>query len=229
MTTSMTSGQASRGRFGCFTYGCLFALALIVVLGAGLGYYFVTSVRSAYVEYSSESAPALPTRVIDPQVRDSAQDKFRALRGAFEAGTGLSVDLSSDELSALVAQAGWSDKVDAQMSGDVISAAFAFPLTALGEWPAARLVLGGSASRVFNGRVVGTLSLADGVGRARIDQLTLNGKPLEDMARDYASKWITGALNARDSGKENEKIEVLSRIKQLSVRDSRLHIDVAPR
>lgn len=227
----MSSVQGSRGnRFGCFTYGCGFALVLVIVMGTGLGYYFVKSVRSAFLEYSSESAPTIPVRAFDSQVSDSAQQKLQALIGALDAGNTFSTDVSSDELGVLISQAGWGDKIAVDLSGDVVRASFAFPLTALGDWPAARLLLGSSMSRVFHGTLAGTVSVSDGVAAARLDELTLNGHRLEDMARGHASQWVSGALSARGTDQDpGDGIgeAILPKIRALSVRDGRVYIEVA--
>lgn len=224
----MSSQRTSGGpRFGCFTYGCGFALVLIVVLFGGLGYYYVTSLRSAFEEYSAERAPALPPFEIDSSVSEAAAAKFAELRGAISAGTSGTREFTQGELSALIALSPAKDAVRVSLSGDEVLAQFAFTPGLLGEWRAAELVLGSSYKRFFNGSSKARVSIANGVAKVTFTELTLNGHPLEDMARGHASQWVSGAVNAAVEGEAGTAVDSLLRsIQSLEVKDGRVVVEV---
>ena len=229
----MSSTQRPRGnRFGCFAYGCGFALVLITVVGGGLGYYFISSLRSAFLKYSSEGAPVIRSEDVDPLVKNAARQKLGAFSIAVNGQSDFSIDLSSEELGALISEAGWGDKIEAKLSGNSLQARFAFPLTALGEWPAARFLLGSAVSRSFHGGFVADASVRDGVASVKFNELTLNGYQLEDMARGHASQWVSGAINAQvsEASEEGSPGEFsLSNVKALDIRDSRLYVELSPK
>ena len=224
----MSSQRTSGGpRFGCFTYGCGFALVLIVVLFGGLGYYYVTSLRSAFEEYSAERVPALPPFEIDSSVSEAAAVKFAALCGAISTSTPGTHEFTQGELSALIALSPAKDAVRVSLSGDEVLAQFAFTPSLLGEWRAAELVLGSSYKRFFNGSSKARVSIANGVAKVTFTELTLNGHSLEDMARGHASQWVSGAVNATTNAEAGATEDgPLQSIRSLEVREGRVVVEV---
>lgn len=224
----MSSQRTSGGpRFGCFTYGCGFALVLIVVLFGGLGYYYVTSLRSAFEEYSAERVPALPPFEIDSAVSDAAVAKFAELRGAISTGTSGTREFTQNEINAIIARSPAKDAVRLSLLGDEVSAQFAFTPGLLGEWRAAELVLGSSYKRFFNGSSKAKVSVTNGIAKVTFTELALNGHTLEDMARGHASQWVTGAVNAATSGEAGSTEDgPLRSIRSLEVREGRVVVEV---
>jgi len=197
------------------------------VLFGGLGYYYVTSLRSAFEEYSAERAPALPPFEIDSSVSDAATAKFAALRAAVSASTPGTHEFTQGELSALIALSPAKDAVRVSLSGDELSAQFAFTPGLLGEWRAAELVLGSSYKRFFNGSSKAKISISNGTAKVTFTELTLNGHPLEDMARGHASQWVSGAVNTAASGEAGSTEDgPLRSIRSLEVREGRVVVEV---
>lgn len=225
-----TTSQQKRG-CGCFSYGCVIALTIIIVVGGGVAYYLYHQVRSAVWEYTSESAPGIVPVPVAPEIAQSAEQKISLIKGALDGGTSVQVEFSSDEVSAAIQQTPWRDKIALTLDGDSLRGQFSFPISAVGEWPAARILLGDAVSRVVAGSFAGKLRVEDGKASISFSELTLNGHTLEDMAQGHASQWITGAVNAPDiddQGQPHED-ERLRQIRRCEVKDGRLFISVGPR
>jgi hypothetical protein len=196
------------------------------VVGGGVGYYLVHQVKSAVLEYTSEYAPAITPVPVVPEVSESARTKVQRIQQALDAKSAFETEFSSDEVNAAIQQTPWRDKISVSLDGDRVRGAFSFPISALGDWPAARLLLGESVSRNFNGSFAGGIQLSDGKAAISFSELTLNGHRLEDMAQGHASKWISGALSAPDDEGEAHEEGMIERIQRFEVRDSRLFIGV---
>lgn len=225
MNTRVSGGGA---RFGCFTYGCGFALILSIVVFGGLGYYYVTSLRSAFDEYSSERPPALPPLQVDNAVSDAAFAKLDNLRDAVAQNATARQAFSEAELNGLLAKSVAKDAVRVSVAGDEVAAQFAFTPALFGDWRAARLVLGGSYNRFFNGTCKAKVAVNNGVASVNFTELTLNGHALEDMARGHASQWVSGAINATAmEGSEGAEVKpYVSAIRSLVVKDGAVEVSV---
>lgn len=224
----MSTQRASGGnRFGCFTYGCGFALVLITVLFGGLGYYYVNSLRAAFEEYSAERVPALPPFEIDSAVIDGALAKLSALRVAISNKSAGTHEFTQGDVNALISRSSARDAVRVSLGSDEISAQFAFTPALFGEWRAAELVLGNSYRRFFNGSSKAKVAVANGIAKVTFTELTLNGHTLEDMARGHASQWVTGAVNSAADGEAvSGEGGALQFVRSLEVRDGRVVVEV---
>lgn len=225
MNAKVSGGGA---RFGCFTYGCGFALILSIVLFGGLGYYYVTSLRAAFEEYSAEQPPALPPLVVDSAVTDVAVGKLVSLRAAVDQKSSALQTFSEAELNGLISRSVVKDALRVSLVRDEVSAQFSFAPSLFGEWRAAQLVLGSSYNRFFNGACRAKITITTGVASVNFTELELNGHKLEDMARGHASQWVSGAINA--SAVENtdgvgEKSYV-SAIRSLIIKDGIVEVSV---
>jgi len=225
MNTRVSGGGA---RFGCFTYGCGFALILSIVVFGGLGYYYVTSLRSAFDEYSSERPPALPPLEVESALSDAALAKLANLGDAVAQKATARQTFSEAEVNGLISRSVAKDAVRVAVSGDEISARFAFTPALFGDWRAARLVLGSSYERFFNGTCKAKVSVNNGVASVNFTELSLNGHALEDMARGHASQWVSGAINATAmEGSEGAEVKpYVSAIRSLIVKDGAVEVSV---
>ncbi len=221
-----TSGGGAR--FGCFTYGCGFALLLSIVVFGGLGYYYVTSLRAAFKEYSAEQPPALPPIVVDSAVSDAALTKLAAVRESIAQTTASRQTFSEAELNALISRSIARDAVRVELAGEDVSAQFAFSPSLFGEWRAAELVLGSAYHRFFNGSCKAKVSVNNGVASVNFTELNLNGHTLEDMARGHASQWVSGAINATSMENTDGAQEkpYVSAIRSLIVKDGTVEVSV---
>lgn len=221
-----TSGGGAR--FGCFTYGCGFALLLSIVVFGGLGYYYVTSLRSAFKEYSAEQPPILPPIEVDTAIGDTAMSKLAALREAILQRTPSQQTFSEAELNALISRSIARDAVRVELAGEDASAQFAFSPSLFGEWRAAELVLGSAYHRFFNGSCKAKVSVNNGVASVNFTELNLNGHTLEDMARGHASQWVSGAINATSMENTDGAQEkpYVSAIRSLIVKDGTVEVSV---
>jgi hypothetical protein len=224
----MNKRVSGGARFGCFTYGCGFALILSIVVFGGLGYYYVNSLRSAFNEYSSERPPALPPLQVDSSVSDAASAKFETLRSAVAQKATSQQTFSEAELNGLISKSVAKDAVRVSVAGDEVAAQFSFTPALFGDWRSARLVLGSSYERFFNGTCKAKVSVNNGVATVNFTELNLNGHTLEDMARGHASQWVSGAINATamEGSDGAETKPYVSAIRYLVVKDGRVEVSV---
>jgi hypothetical protein len=225
MKAKVSGGGA---RFGCFTYGCGFALILGIVLFGGLGYYYVTSLRSAFNEYSAEQSPALPPLMVDTGITDVALGKLAVIRAAVDQKSSVLQTFSEAELNGLISRSIVKDALRVSLSGDEVSAQFSFAPSLFGEWRAAQLVLGSSYNRFFNGTCKAKVSVNSGVASVNFTELNLNGHTLEDMARGHASQWVSGAINssAKESTEGVGEQSYVSSIRSLIIKDGMLQVSL---
>ncbi len=224
--------HSSRGgpRFGCFTYGCGFALVLIVVVFGGLGFYYAKSLRSAFEEYSSDRAPSLPPFEVSAEVSTGAWSKFESLRSAVQQATSATATFTEPELNALIANSVARDAVRVSLAQDQLVIEFVFTPALLGDWQAARFILGSSYGRFFNGSASARTNVDSGVASVSFSELTLNGHRLEDMARGHASQWITGAINSSlgDGDEGAAQGGPLRFVRAMSIKNNALEVTVGP-
>jgi hypothetical protein len=224
MNTKVSGGGA---RFGCFTYGCGFALILSVGLFGGLGYYYVMSLRAAFEEYSAEQPPTLPPITVDGEVCDTAISKIASIRDAIATRTSTKRIFSEAELNGLISKSSAKDAVRVSLAGDEVLAHFSFTPSLFGDWRAAKLVLGSSYNRFFNGTCKAKVSVNNGVANVDFGELTLNSHTLEDMARRHASQWVSGAINSRSDGVQDNPY--LNAISSLIIKDGTVEVSVGAR
>jgi hypothetical protein len=200
-------------------------------VGGGIAYYLFHQVKSAVLEYTAEVAPAITPVPASPEVRQSARGKLEQLRRALDTKSSLQLEFSNEEVGAAIQDTPWRDKIAVVLDGDTIRGRFSFPISAIGEWPAATILLGDAVSRVMSGSFAGSIRVEDGKASIAFSELMLNGHKLEDMAQGHASKWVSGAVNAPDVDDDGQakEGETLQQVRRFEVKDGRLFISVGPR
>jgi hypothetical protein len=98
-----------------------------------------------------------------------------------------------------------------------VSGTFSFPLRALGEWDAARPIIGDYLDRYVTGSARVKLSAADGIATVTFDELVLNGQVFDGDALKEASEWVSGFVNSQAATPEAQKIR--ARIQSVTLRD----------
>jgi hypothetical protein len=204
---------------------------LFTVVIGGVTLYGVKSMRQAVEKYTSQTAPPLDSIVVDPATTEIANAKFVALKKAYSERASHSVELSEGEINALIQSSSWKNKVRVALVGDELAATFSFPLSDLGSWQAASMLLGDIGGRALRGDAQGRFAIADGKASLTLSKLNLNQRPLEDMARSHAAEWILGAFNAamvgdNTAGDNSALPEVLTRVEKVALQDGRVTVQI---
>ena len=205
---------------GCL-YGCLIALALVLVLliAAGVaGYYGLVRLVEAFTD---EEPMPLPTVEITPEhgeeLRGRVEDFIESLEGE---GQVEPLVLTQDDINGLVqTDPDWDKlkgKVFVSLEDDEISGQVSVRLDEL-DVPFLQ-------GRYFNASVTFSIFMRDGLLHVYIRSAEVKGKPVAD--------WIMAELRtqnlAREAMSDPDTAEVLERFESIEVRDGKLVIVPAP-
>ncbi len=234
MNQGAAQAQPKRSGCGCLGLGCLVATILALLVGGGLTWFMVSSIRGAVKTYTADQAVPVPTAQVDEAARTSAQEKFSDLREVLASpeNTG-SFSFSGPELQALALGDLVGQRVVLDTKGDTLLATFSFALADF-QNPAIDLLLSKNlAQRFFNGSAVAKLGVTEGHLEVKFDELILNGKSLEGDALSQAGWFVGGAIEsylvsfgAASAKGDSPERSSSGRITNAGVSDGVLRLDV---
>lgn len=237
MNQGAAQAQPKRSGCGCLGLGCLVATILAVLVGGGLTWFMVSSIRGAVKTYTSDQAVSVPTAQVDEAARTSAQEKFSDLREVLASPENSgSFSFSGPELQALTLGGVVGQRVFLNTKDGTLLATFSFSLADF-QNPAFDLLLSKELTqRFFNGSAVAKLGVTEGHLEVKFDELILNGKSLEGDALSQAGWFVGGAIesylvsfgSANAQGDSREQ-SIPGRITQAGVSDGVLRLDVGAR
>ncbi len=214
---------------GCFFYGCLTAIVVLVVGGIGL-YFGIRYALERFVEtvvpYTEATPMELPKSTLPEADYTQLQQRIRTFRAALDTKVGTApLVLTSDELNALIAKdPSWSqlkDAVHVSMRGDEITADLAIPL---GDYAAN--VPGGDRlkGRYLNGTATVKITLVDQKFALDVRSVDIHGKSLPPA--------VMAGLRAQNLADLQEGspdlVKVKSMLQSLHVVDGKLTIEAKP-
>ena len=169
--------QPPKARRGCFFYGCITGLVLLVLLLGGLliGIHYAKKAISGLVnEYTDTQPMTLPT----VQMSQAETDKLKAFEQAVRAQRPTEpLVLTADEINALIAsspdQKSLKGKFYVSFDDSRVKGQLSLPLQEIG-W---KMVKG----RYLNGRGTFNVSLQHGVLSVAPQTIEVKGKPVPDM------------------------------------------------
>jgi hypothetical protein len=206
---------------GCFSYGCLIATVIVVVLGSFLTWWGIRSIKAAVELYTTPVAARLSDNYGDsPSENTASGDKVARLFAALEVNYEFSTTLTSADLNEALRVRGLEKNVRVGLEGNRLSMSFSLPLGLLGEWSAARIIVPDIESRHISGMLLGEFEIADGVPNVNLDKFVLNNNVFDEMAREHASTWLGGALVSAFAD--------LPRIQKVITRESMLFVELSP-
>jgi ribonuclease D len=160
---------------GCFFYGCLISIILIVVgtiATVGIGYYVWRLFINTAKEYS-ETAPAVIPKVTMPEPeREALREKVKAFGESVEADKPTEpIILTAEDLNALIDdQPGFQGKSHVEIDGEKIKADISLPLSIF--------KIPELSDRYLNGSATLRVSLQNGILVVVADSVETKGKPL---------------------------------------------------
>lgn len=214
----MAETQTGKGR-GCFFYGCL-TLVVLLVVGA-FGLYFGTryALNRLVTRYTSPTPMPVPRVEATAEEIRSVQERFGEFADALKAGRPTApLSLSERELNLLIAhapQAGeFKDHVHVAIVGDKLRGTLSLPLERLGlGWRVLR-------GRYLNGVAEVKASLDNGILLVTLDALEVNGQRVPEQAMI----GIRSQNLAKDLYKDAASIELLKKLQAIVVADGRVLI-----
>ena len=167
---------------GC---GCLFALALIIVL---LGVAAYVMIVSAVDTYSDKAPVQLPVSSATPEEFTAIDSRITAFREAVKQGTPVEpLVLTGEDINAIIANdPDWVElkgRVHVSIDGDKVTGQISIPLDKL------RM-----AGRYFNGSASFSVQLRNGILQLHMESVELKGKPAPEqiMAAWRGQNWAEG-------------------------------------
>ncbi len=210
----MSNAPSGKGR-GCFFYGCL-TLVILLVVGS-LGLYFGTRylIQRWVVQYTSPTPMTLPRVEGTPEAISAVQDRFKAFAEALKAGRPVEpLSLSERELNLLINHAPQArdlkDHLHVAIVDNKLRGTLSLPLDNLGF----RSLKG----RYLNGVAEIKPTLENGVLLVTLETFEVAGRRLPEQAM---AALRTQNL-AKDLYKETATVELLKKLESVVVADGRL-------
>jgi len=224
--TATPASQPAKRR-GCFFYGCITVLVLMLLVGIA-GFFAVRyglNKFNAFVEQYTETTPmTLPIVQMPPtdyQLLDKRATAFADLVKARKASPPLV--LTGEEINALIANnPAWKSmkgRVYVTIEGDQIKGKVSIPMDDLAQAPGLSRLKG----RYLNGSAAFKVSLANGVVVVTLQSLEAKGQspPPPIMAQ---LQTVNFAQNAAQDPKTQEMI---GRFESIEVKDGKITIKVS--
>lgn len=210
---------AKKGR-GCFFYGCLTLVVVVLLAALGLVFgvrYFVNRAVEKYTDTGPMTLPKVEMTLPEAAV---VQDRVKAFKEALQAGNPTeALVLSEKDLNALIAAAPdfapLKDKVYLSINGDQIKGQISMPLD---NFP-----IGRTSGRYLNGSAAIRLAMNNGVLTATLESLEVKGEPVPEQ-------FMAGIRQqnlAKDAYNNVAQAELLRKLESVEVKDG--HVEVKAR
>src|SRR5262245_1280575 len=213
-------------RRGCFFYGCITVLVLLVLFGIGLLFVvrYGLNKLTAFVEQYTETKPMLLETVqISANEYQQLDKRVTAFADAVNARKATPpLVLSGDDINALIAKnpawKGLKDKVYVTIEGDQIKGKVSIPMDDLAQAPGLSRLKG----RYLNGSAGLKVSLANAVLVVTLQSLEAKGQspPPPIMAQLQAVNF------AQNTSQDPKTQEMISRLESIEIKDGMLTLKV---
>lgn len=223
----MAQQAAQKRGFGCLGYGCIIAVVIIAVTIGGLFWLARSAMRNAVENFTTEQPAAVPTIALDEGARAAFSSKVTEFKRVMaDPRASGEFTFSQSDLMGALGDTSFNGKAFVELQGDSVAATFSFPLRALGEWQAARPIIGDYLDRYVTGSARAKLSVTDGIATVTFDELVLNGQVFDGDAVKEASEWVSGFVNSQGGSAEAQKAR--ARIESARVENGIAVVKVRP-
>jgi len=220
----MDNTEPVKKRRGCFFYGCITSLVLLLLIGLTLflGVRYALQRANAFVAQYTDTKPLLLEKEdpIPAAELDSLKARVAAFTAALEARTNTpALVLTSRELGSLLStlpeMQGFKDNFRVALAGDKVTGRVSLPLE-----KQFRIPLVDFKGRYLNGAGTFKISLTNNLLWVGIDSLEVKGQPLPEnllsqlRLQNFAEEAMKNPTNAA----------AISRYESIEVKDSALTI-----
>jgi hypothetical protein len=212
------NGQPPKPRRGCFFYGCIISLVLLLLIAIGgvvAVHYAKKALTGLINEYTDTQPMALPKVQMPPAELERLKQRFTAFEEAVKADRPTApLELSADEINALIASGPdkqeFKGKVYVSFDGDRVKGELSLPLKELG-W---KMV----SNRYLNGSGTFNVSLRNGVLFVSPQTIEVKGKQVPEMYMQgiRAQNFAQGLTNDPSS------MTVLGKLQDIQIKDGKL-------
>lgn len=223
----MNTSVPAKRRLGCLGYGCIFATVLILLIIGGLFFLARSAMRTAVTKFTTEQPVAVPTVTFDAMAADSADVKLKELQRLWDDPSARGqVSLTQSDVLGMLSGTAFSGRLFVELQGDSVIGTFSFPMTALGDWNAAKPIIGDFLQRYLTGNARAKVSITNGVGSVAFDNLVLNGQVFDGDALKEANEWVSGFLNS--DGDDDKAIKQRARIESAKIVNGEVVVGFRP-
>jgi hypothetical protein len=209
--------QTIKPRRGCFFYGCITSLVLLVLLLGALllGLHYVKKLVNRFTDTQPMALPAL--QMSQPEI-EKVKERFEAFRAAVrERRPTQPLVLTADEINALIAsgpeQQAWKGKFYVRLEGNQLKSEVSLPLQDVGL----RMLKG----RYLNGSATFDLAFRNGVPFVLAQSILVKGQPLPELYMREIRKENLAAGLVNEPG----AVAVLQGLQDIQVKDGKLVIE----
>ena len=223
MSNEPVPAQKPKGR-GCFFYGCLTLVILILVVGIGvfLAARYGLNKLAAFVEQYTETAPmAMAAVQMQPAEYEQLDKRVTAFAEALNGQKATPpLVLTGDEINALIASnPAWKElkgKVHVAIEGDQIKGQVSIPMDDFARLP----VMSRLKGRYLNGSAALKVSFDNGTLFVTMQSLEVKGRSPPD---EFMSSLRAQNL-AQNMHQDPKNAEVLGKIEGIEVKDGKITV-----
>ncbi|NOZ22727.1 MAG: hypothetical protein GXP25_16740 [Planctomycetes bacterium] len=208
----MQDVEPKQGR-GCFFYGCLTSIILLILLLAVVGgtiYWGYNKLLS----YTSDKPMDIPTVEATADEYTALKARVEAFTKAIDEGKSAEIELSARDINILIAQdPDWKEvkgKAFVKIEGDEVKADASIPL---GEFP-------GFKGRYLNGTIGLNISLENNLLVVKPKTVVVKGKALPKQVMDALREQNL----AKDADKEEKNIEIIRKFERIEIKDGKIKV-----
>ena len=202
-------------RRGCFFYGCLTCIILLLLCGV-MAFFAFRFIKNQINQYTDSQPTPMPTvEMADPEFKE-LEARVKTFGEAMDQGKAVEpLVLTEREINALLVKSGkvgeLANHIHVSLEGDQVKGQVSIPLSKV-----SRLTKG----RYLNGEATFDVSLENGVLIVTAREVQVKGKPLPET--------FMGAIRqenlAKDAYKDPKHAEALRKVESLKVEDGRVII-----
>jgi len=224
MSDQTTPPPQPAKRRGCFFYGCITALVMMVLAGIA-GFFLVRYGLNKFIAFAEQYTET--TQMTLPKAQMSATDYERLAKRVSAFTDALNsqkavppLELTGEEINALIANnPAWNQlkgNVHASIEGDQLKGQVSIPIGDLAQVPGLSRLKG----RYLNGSATLRVSLASGVLVVTLQSLEAKGQspPPQVMAQLRAVNF------AEDAARDPKNAELLGKLESIQIKDGTIAI-----
>jgi hypothetical protein len=212
--------QPPKSRHGCFFYGCITGLILLLLIAVGglvTIHYAKKALTGLVNDYTDAQPMALPTVQMSRADLDKLKERWQAFQESVRAKRATSpLVLTADEINALIAsgpdQKSLKGKFYVSFDGNRVKGELSLPLQEIG-WKMVR-------GRYLNGSGTFNLSLQNGVLFLAPQTIVVKGKTVPDMYM----QGLRSKNFAADVANQPDASALLDGLQTIEVKDGKLTI-----
>lgn len=197
---------------GCFFWGCITAVVLVVLVGVGIG--VGTHLLLKYARgFTSEEAAEIPVYQPAAGEYEAVQAKIENFKNAVEGGiSGVELVLTADDINAIIVSnadlAELKGMAYVKIEDDKIAVDMSMPLDRIP----------GFSGRYLNGSATINASMEAGMLFVGFDRIEVNGEPVPETIMEQ----LRNENMAKGLYKNKEMMEIIGKVQDVRVEDGKL-------